>query len=137
MMRHLCWGLLLALLWPWSAKAAIDTYSFDTPAQEALYRELVNELRCPKCQNNSIHDSDAELAQDLRELVYQQVKAGASREQVVAFLVERYGPFIHYQPPQSAALMILVPVGLFLLAAVGWLWWWLRRPADADDEEQP
>ncbi len=135
MMRHLLLCLMLAL--PLTAVAAIDTYSFDTPAQEVLYRELVNELRCPKCQNNSIHDSDAELAQDLRELVYQQVKAGASREQVVAFLVERYGPFIHYQPPASAALMILLPVGLFLLAAVGWLLWWLRRPADAVDEEQP
>lgn len=134
-MRDLILWLMLAL--PLTAVAAIDTYSFDTPAQEALYRELVNELRCPKCQNNSIHDSDAELAQDLRELVYQQVKAGASREQVVAFLVERYGPFIHYQPPASAALMILLPVGLFLLAAVGWLLWWLRRPADTGDEEQP
>lgn len=136
-MRHLWLSLMLALLLPLGAAAAIDTHSFDTPAQEALYRELILELRCPKCQNNSIHDSDAELSQDLRELVYQQVKAGASRDQVVAFLVERYGPFIHYQPPVSAALMILLPVGLFLLAAVGWLLWWLRRPADKVDEEQP
>ncbi|MBQ1783371.1 MAG: cytochrome c-type biogenesis protein CcmH [Gammaproteobacteria bacterium] len=136
-MRRLWLWLMLLLLLPVVGWAAIDTYSFDDPAQEKLYRELILELRCPKCQNNSIHDSDAELSQDLRQLVYQQVKAGASREQVVAFLVERYGPFIHYQPPASAALMILLPVGLFLLAAVGWLLWWLRRPADAVDEEQP
>lgn len=135
---HRWWPwLMLILLLPVAGWAAIDTYSFDDPAQEKLYRELILELRCPKCQNNSIHDSDAELSQDLRELVYQQVKAGASRDQVVAFLVERYGPFIHYQPPSSAALMILLPVGLFLLAAVGWLLWWLRRPAERADEEQP
>ena len=135
---HRWWPwLMLILLLPVAGWAAIDTYSFDDPAQEKLYRELILELRCPKCQNNSIHDSDAELSQDLRELVYQQVKAGASRDQVVAFLVERYGPFIHYQPPPSAALMILLPVGLFLLAAVGWLLWWLRRPAERADEERP
>lgn len=116
------------------AWAAIDTYEFDSPQQEQLFRELTEELRCPKCQNNSLHDSDSELAKDLRDLVYAKVRDGASREQVVSFLVERYGPFIHYEPPSSAAAMVVVPVALFLLGALIWVVWWVRRPPSPGDE---
>lgn len=127
-------AFLLALAFSLPALAAIDSYSFDNAAQEQLFRELVAELRCPKCQNNNLHDSDAELAKDLRDLVYAKVREGASREQVIAYLVERYGPFIHYQPPAPAAAMIVVPVLLFLLLGCGWLWWWLKRPQPEDEQ---
>jgi len=127
-------ALLLALALSLPALAAIDSYSFDNAAQEQLFRELVAELRCPKCQNNNLHDSDAALAKDLRDLVYAKVREGASREQVIAYLVERYGTFIHYQPPAPAAAMIVVPVLLFLLLGCGWLWWWLKRPQPEDEQ---
>lgn len=132
-------AFLLALALSLPALAAIDSYSFANAEQEQLFRELVAELRCPKCQNNNLHDSDAELAKDLRDLVYAKVREGANREQVIAYLVERYGPFIHYQPPAPAAAMIIVPVLLFLLLGCGWLWWWLKRPQPdaAQDGEQP
>lgn len=123
--RMLCLTLLLVTL---GVNAIpVDTYTFDTPQQEQLFHELVAELRCPKCQNNSLADSDAELARDLRQLVYEKVRAGESRDAIIDYLVERYGPFIHYQPPESVQLVILVPVLLFMLGAAAWAWWWVKR----------
>ena len=135
MMLRTVLAVLLGLCLSLPLMAAIDSYSFANPAEEQLFRELVAELRCPKCQNNNLHDSDAELAKDLRDLVYLKVREGASREQVITFLVERYGPFIHYQPPAPAATMIIVPVLLFLLFGCGWLWWWLKRPQRDDEQD--
>lgn len=119
---------LLALCWSMAAAAVpVDTFEFDTPQQEALFHELTAELRCPKCQNNSLADSDAELAQDLRQLVYEKVRAGEDRQQIVSYLVERYGPFIHYQPPATVQMVILIPVLVFLIGAGLWAWWWVKR----------
>ncbi len=134
MSKHLWLALLFWGGFCLPALAAIDSYSFANPAEEQLFRQLVAELRCPKCQNNNLHDSDAELAQDLRDLVYAKVREGESREQIIAYLVERYGPFIHYQPPAPAAVMIILPAVLFLLLGCGWLWWWVKRP-QADNEQ--
>lgn len=91
-------------------------YTFETEAQERQFRQLINELRCPKCQNQTIADSDAPLALDLRERVYQMTMEGQSREEIIEFMRSRYGDFVHYKPPMNATTMILwAGPGLVLL----------------------
>lgn len=85
----------------------LEAYTFDEPAQEALFKELINELRCPKCQNQSIADSNADLARDLRDRTYFMVKEGATKQEVIDFMVARYGDFVHYQPPLTFVTSIL------------------------------
>lgn len=98
--------LVLAFSVP-SSGQNLDAYQFDEPAQEQLFRELINELRCPKCQNQSIADSNAELARDLRDRTYFMVKEGATKQEVIDFMVARYGDFVHYQPPMTFVTSIL------------------------------
>lgn len=86
---------------------ANETYQFETAAQEQQYRQLVNELRCPKCQNQTIADSDAPLAQDLRERVYLMTMEGQSRAEIIEFMRVRYGDFVHYKPPVNATTLVL------------------------------
>ena len=108
------------------------------PAQEARARDLFREIRCLVCQNESIDDSQAELAHDLREIVRGQVEQGRSDAQIRAFLVERYGEFVLLRPPFSAgnAILWLTPV-LALLAGGGLMIVLLRRRAAPAGEDPP
>ncbi|CNI64730.1 cytochrome c-type biogenesis protein [Yersinia vastinensis] len=109
-------SLLLGLILSWSAFAAIDTYTFSTEAQEQQYRELTEQLRCPKCQNNSIADSNAIIAADMRGKVYELQQQGQSKQQIIDYMVARYGNFVTYEPPVTAATLILwVGPALFVL----------------------
>lgn len=87
--------------------ATSSTYEFSSPKQEQDFRDLMKELRCPKCQNQDIGDSDSELAKDLRDKSFELLQEGKSKKDVVAFMVERYGNFITYLPPFQASTMIL------------------------------
>ena len=86
--------------------------------EEQRIRQLEEKLRCLVCQNQSLADSGAELAGDLRRQVREQVAAGKSDEQVIDYLVQRYGDFVRYDPPFKATTALLW-VGPFLLLAVG------------------
>ncbi|MEL7290970.1 MAG: cytochrome c-type biogenesis protein [Pseudomonadota bacterium] len=96
-------SLLLAL----SAHAAIEVYEFENLEQEQQFKELGNTLRCPKCQNNTIADSNAELAVDLRHKVYEMTKEGKSKQEIVDYMIARYGNFVTYNPPFTLATSIL------------------------------
>ncbi|GAA5213995.1 cytochrome c-type biogenesis protein [Corallincola platygyrae] len=109
------------------ANAAIEAYQFEDEKQEALFRELTAELRCPKCQNQNIADSDAALAQDLREKVFLMVSEGQDKQQVVDYMVARYGHFVHYQPPTSAATLIMVGPILLIVIAMIVVFWRVRQ----------
>ncbi|MGK3141418.1 cytochrome c-type biogenesis protein [Pantoea sp. C2G6] len=111
-------GLLLicTLLLSGSLWATIDTLQFDSVAQEEQYRDLTASLRCPKCQNNSIADSNAMIAADMRLKVYQLMKQGQSRQQIIDYMVARYGNFVSYSPPVTPSTLILwVGPALFVL----------------------
>lgn len=121
---------LLSLFCAFSAYAEIDVVEFNDPAQAAQYQRLITELRCPKCQNNNIADSNAPLARDLRAIVYEKVQAGADDAEILAFMAERYGDFILYKPPfkPSTWALWLGPIALLLL--VGFvLARWLSKQA--------
>ncbi|MFC0225304.1 cytochrome c-type biogenesis protein [Serratia aquatilis] len=110
--------LLLAALLSWSAAAAIDTYKFNSLEQEQQYRQLTEQLRCPKCQNNSIADSNAIIAEDMRTKVYELLMQGQSKQQVVDYMVARYGNFVTYEPPLTPATLILW-LGPLLFVMIG------------------
>ncbi|WP_177952320.1 cytochrome c-type biogenesis protein [Klebsiella quasipneumoniae] len=113
-------GILLALMLTGQAWAAIDTWQFKDEAQEQAFREITSRLRCPKCQNNSIADSNAMIAADMRQKVYELMQQGKTKGQIVDYMVARYGNFVSYEPPLTAgtALLWLGP-GLFILAGAG------------------
>lgn len=120
--------LILMLLLPLPALASIEVHQFQTPQQEALYDEMIAELRCLVCQNQNLADSNSALAQDLRGKTYELVMAGSSRDQIIDFMVTRYGDFVLYKPPvrQSTLLLWLGPL-LFFLLGLGILFAFLRR----------
>lgn len=97
--------LVLAVL-AFSATAA-DPLVFTDPAMEERYNDLTAELRCAVCQNQSLADSDAELAQDLRKEIYDMMMAGQDNEQIKTFLVDRYGDFVLYRPAMEGNTLAL------------------------------
>lgn len=105
-----CWCLFLNICF-----AGVDIYSFSTPQQKEQFAQLNNQLRCLVCQNQTIAESNAELASDLREIIYQKIRQGKSNQQITGYLVARYGDYILYRPPFNSftALLWLGPL-LFL-----------------------
>ena len=99
--------LLPLMLLPLLVSAAIDVYQFDTEADEQRFRELIKELRCPKCQNQAISDSDADIAHDMRAQVASMIRQGRSDDEIVDYFVERYGDFVSYEPPVRAETLVL------------------------------
>ncbi|MDG1942846.1 MAG: cytochrome c-type biogenesis protein CcmH [Halioglobus sp.] len=116
--------------------ALIETYEFRSPELEARYQMLSEELRCPKCQNQTIEDSNAPIAQDLRKLLHQQLEQGASDEEVLEYMVARYGEFVRYRPRFGGTTLLLwmAPV-LLLLAGIGLLMLTLRPPSRASHKK--
>lgn len=100
--------------------AVIETYEFSNASLELRYRQLSAELRCPKCQNQTIADSNAPIAQDLRKLLYKQLEAGASDEEIREYMVSRYGEFVRYKPRFSGVTLMLwlMPVVLLFAAII-------------------
>lgn len=127
-------GLLLpGLLWA----AVIDTYNFTSEQQEQQYRELTEQLRCPKCQNNSIADSNSIIASDMRQKVYELMQQGYNQQQVVDYMVARYGNFVTYEPPVTPATLILWIGPVLAILGGGWILVRLarRRPASPAEGE--
>ena len=118
--------------------ASEPTERLPDPAQEARARDLFKEVRCLVCQNESIDDSEAQLAGDLRRIVREQVKAGRSDGEIRAFLVQRYGEFVLLKPRFSAgnAALWLAPIGVLLVGGVLMVGL-LRRRATVETELSP
>ena len=112
--------IMMVMISSIAAYAAIETYQFDSPEQETRFRQLGFELRCPKCQNQAIGDSDAEISGDLRAVVYRMIKEGATDGEIKEFMVARYGRFVLYNPPldQQTIVLWLGPAGLLILGGI-------------------
>ena len=106
---------LTALFCSVSAWASIDVLNFTSPEQEKEYQQLTQELRCPQCQNNNIADSNATIAVDMRAKVFELLQEGKSKQQVVDYMVQRYGNFVTYDPPLTAATIMLWVLPLLLV----------------------
>lgn len=112
--------LLLVLLFSLPAWAAIETYQFSSPQQEETYQQLTQQLRCPQCQNNNIADSNATISNDMRAKVYELLQQGKSKQEVVDYMVQRYGNFVTYDPPLTLSTLFLwlIPAALLLLGVI-------------------
>ncbi len=125
-----------------SANAVIETYEFSEPSLEARYHRLSDELRCPKCQNQTIADSNAPIAKDLRFLLHEQLQSGASDDEILSFMVDRYGEFVRYRPAMDSNTAVLWYGPLLLtLVTLGALGLHLRgrqaiKPALEPSEEE-
>ena len=140
-MRLLRCTVLLALALAAAGAAAIDAAEmFSDPVKEARARELGKQLRCLVCQNQSIFDSNAGLARDLRDVVRERIDAGDSDEEIVAYVNARFGDFVLLNPPvrETTILLWATPPLLLLLALmVAWRYLWSPRAAGpaVNDEE--
>lgn len=130
----------LLLILPLLANAEVQPLA-DDPAVEARLRHLSHELRCLVCQNQTLADSNAPLAQDLRQEVRELIVKGLSDQEITDYLVVRYGDFVRYRPAVNAQTLLLW-IGPALLLTIGFvsLWWTLRRRntllADIDNNDQ-
>ena len=114
------WLFLTALFFSSVAFSAIDALNFSSPQQESDYHQLTQSLRCPQCQNNNIADSNATIAVDMRGKVFELLQEGKSKNDVVDYMVARYGNFVTYDPPMTASTLVLwiAPLLLVLLGVV-------------------
>jgi len=117
-----------------AAFAVIEPREFDDPAKQQLYDELIEELRCLVCQNQNLAASNADLAKDLREQTYEMIQQGATKQEILDFMTDRYGDFVLYRPPVKpttwllwAGPGLLLGVGLAVVVVVA-----RRRAAAAD-----
>lgn len=127
-------ALLIALLILFSPSLwAIDPLPFADGEQEERFRVLVAELRCVQCQNQNLADSDALIAKDLRKEIFEQMQAGRSDEEIVDFLVERYGEFVLYRPEFSGKnlLLWLGPLLIVVFGGIGIVMHMRRRAANS------
>lgn len=104
-----------------------DLYHFDSPLKQQRFNHLTNELRCLVCQNESLADSNAGLAKDLREQIYQQVSQGADEATVRDYLLARYGQFILFKPAFNSLTIFLWLFPLLLLAVGGWIFFYIQK----------
>ena len=116
-----------------NAWAVIETYEFSSPDLERRYHALSQELRCPKCQNQNIADSNAPIARDLRVVLYEQLEAGATDDEILAFMVARYGEFVRYRPgvDRNTVLLWTAPGLLLGVGALGLLMHFRRRTSQS------
>lgn len=110
------YGLSCLVLSTGLSFAAFNVYEFEQPAQEKQFATLIDELRCPKCQNNNLADSNAPLATDIKNYVYQSVKSGKSSGEITDFLISRYGEFVTYRPRNWVIWVAPTLIGLLSLA---------------------
>lgn len=95
-------------------------YPFDNQIDTQRFQSLAEELRCPKCQNQNLADSNAPIARDMRDKVYELLQEGKTDDEVVGYLVDRYGDFVRYNPPMRSETFLLWfgPIIVFLLGLV-------------------
>jgi len=144
MKRWLLTSMLLLSL-AGAAQAAIDTYQFADDDQRERFHQLTQQLRCPKCQNQDIADSNAPIAGDLRREIHRLLTDGKDDAQIIEFMVDRYGEFVRYKPALTArtGLLWFGPAAL-LVIGMGVIAVTLRRrrrqpetsPRDLDPAER-
>lgn len=112
--------LLMLFAISMQANAAIEAHQFDTDLQRQRYQSFIEEMRCPKCQNQNLAGSDSPISADLRREIYEMIKLGKSDKEIVDFMVDRYGDFILYRPRVTPVTYVLwaAPVALLVVGAL-------------------
>jgi cytochrome c-type biogenesis protein CcmH len=105
---------------PGAISAPIETFKFDSPETEKVFHKLSEELRCLVCQNQNIAESNADLAKDLRLEIYTMLSQGKTEDEIVDFMVQRYGDYVLYRPPFKPLtwLLWIGPIIIFILGLI-------------------
>lgn len=121
-------ALVCLLIMPGAGISGVEYREFANPEQREAYESLIKELRCLVCQNQTIADSNADLASDLRRQVYEMVQQGKSRDDIVQFMTDRYGDFVLYKPPFKfkTGLLWLGPATFLLIGLIS-VFFFVRR----------
>ena len=133
--------LVFLLILSFNSFAGVEYRKFSDPQKEQAYNVLINELRCLVCQNQTIADSNAELAQDLRRQVYEMLQQGKSKDEIADFMTQRYGDFVLYNPPFKAktGLLWIGPIAFLLIGLLTLVLYSRRKKTGAslelNDEE--
>lgn len=128
---------MLVLIATPAVAVGVDEASLEDPALEAEARAIMAGVRCLVCQNQSIEDSNADLAKDLRRIVRERLAAGDDRVEIEAYLVARYGDWILMRPPVNryTALLWALPLVLLIGGGIAVRRFYSRMPADSDADE--
>lgn len=128
--------LLLLLVFSSNAYSAITVYQFDTLAEEKRFKHLNTILRCPKCQNQSLADSNSQISEDLKAIVYEKMQSGYSDQQILDFMKQRYGEFILYEPEvsQSNWFLWLGPFIFLVIFLISFFVWFNRHRSENDND---
>lgn len=119
--------LLVLMLGSHHAVAVVETYEFASAVDQRRYQALIEELRCPKCQNQNLAGSDAPIAEDLRNEVYRLINSGSSDQEILQYMLDRYGDFVLYRPRFTLETLALwLGPGVLVLLGLG-IWWRLSR----------
>lgn len=119
---------LLFMLLAFSVPAqVVDTWAFSSQAQRQEAMAIAGELRCPQCQNQSLLESNSPVAVSMRHEVFSMVEQGKSKSDIMAFMNQRYGDFVQYNPPMKMQTGILWLTPLFLLLAIAVIAWRVMR----------
>lgn len=131
--RLLCLLATLSFATTALAEQSQELLNFESEQQRRIYAQLTAELRCPQCQNQNIADSNAVVAVDMREKTHELVLQGYSRQQVLDYMIDRYGNFVHYQPPVNSVTiwLWLLPVLMLVVLFV----FQLRRRQSFDEDD--
>ncbi len=120
--------LMLTILSLSVVSAQLNITDFDSPDQHALYQRIIQELRCLVCQNQNLADSNADLAKDLRRKSSEMIKQHKGYDEIIQYMVERYGEFVLYRPRLTAATWLLwFSPFVILIALLGFVWLKIRR----------
>ncbi len=121
--------MAMLLLMPSVASAQVDSTQFDNPQQHALYQKVIKELRCLVCQNQTLADSNADLAKDLRRKSYEMVKQNKSYDDIIQYMLVRYGEFVLYRPRITPTTWLLwFSPFVILIVIIGFALAKIRRP---------
>lgn len=135
-MNYVIRFILLSCMMLSPVQAAIEAYEFKDDATEAEYKDLIDELRCLVCQNQNLAGSDADLAKDLRQQTYEMLQQGKDKQQVVDYMVNRYGDFVLYRPPLKSSTLFLW-AGPFVLLLLVLIVVFIRIKKTRTVEEEP
>ncbi|WP_249360285.1 heme lyase NrfEFG subunit NrfF, partial [Citrobacter sp. wls707] len=131
--------LLVALLifLPFATHAqVVDTWTFANPQQQEKALSIASQLRCPQCQNQNLLESNAPVAVSMRHQVYSMVAEGKGEAEITAWMTERYGDFVRYNPPLNEQTLLLWALPCLLLLLVGVVVWQVRKRQHAEEDEQ-
>ncbi|MGX5202369.1 cytochrome c-type biogenesis protein [Aliikangiella sp. IMCC44632] len=129
------YAFLLLVLFASHVESSIRVFEFESAEQEQRFHYLNSILRCPTCQNQSLADSNSIVAEDLKEIVYEQVIAGKTNQEILSFMKQRYGEFILFEPELTNDNLILWggPVVFFFIVLLSFLLWYLKNRNISND----